>query len=213
MNALRIYRQLLKRYGPQHWWPITGVDGSRQPPPKPMTEAAAFEIAIGAILTQNTSWRNVEHALVKLKQTKRLTPRALLNTPQAQLAQHVRPSGYYNEKAKKLKVFAAFVATRGKGRLLSLATEPTMALRDELLAVHGIGRETADSILLYALGKPIFVIDAYTKRLCASKGVFFDAYDDYRQFFERALPRRVVLYQEFHALIVRWGVDERTGTR
>lgn len=207
MDLRRHFRKLLRGYGRQHWWPITTVAGERQPPPQPMTESAAVEIAVGAILTQNTAWTNVEKALINLKQGKLLTIAALLNVRQANLGRTIRPSGFFNQKAKRLKAFAAFVAARGRGRLLPLRSRPAMSVRAELLKVYGIGRETADSILLYALGKPIFVIDAYTVRWCAAHDIRLRAYEDYRQLFEKHLPRQVSLYQEFHALLVAWGKD------
>lgn len=205
MDLRRPFRQLRKTYGPQHWWPITTVDGRRLPPPRPLTETAAQEIAIGAILTQNTAWGNVEKALVALKRARLLSLSRIAVFPAHELAIFIRPSGYYNQKAKKLKAFSAFVAARGKGRLLALHAMPTMALRNELLQIYGIGPETADSILLYALGKPTFIIDAYTMHWCASKKIVFRGYEDYQQFFEKHLPRNVALYQEFHALLVAWG--------
>lgn len=210
MDLRRAYRQLLTTYGPQHWWPITAVDGRRLPPPKPLTETAAQEIAIGAILTQNTAWRNVEKALIALKRARLLSLSRIVVFPTRELATFIRPSGYYNQKAKKLKAFAAFVAARGQGRLLALRSVATMPLRAELLKVHGIGPETADSILLYVFGKPTFVIDAYTKRWCAEKKIVLVTYEAYRQFFEKHLPRNVALYQEFHALLVAWGKSSRS---
>lgn len=212
MDLRRQYRTLLKTHGPQHWWPITTVGGRRLPPPKPMTEAAAVEIALGAILTQNTAWRNVEKALLSLKREQRLALSSILTMPERTLATLVKPSGFFNQKAKKLKAFAAFVAARSKGKLLKLRSAPTMPLRNELINVHGIGPETADSILLYALGKPVFVIDAYTKRWLAEKGMILHDYEEYRLFFEKHLPRNVALYQEFHALLVAWGKNQRGKT-
>lgn len=209
MDLRRQYRTLLKTHGPQHWWPITTVAGQRLRPPQPMTEVAAQEIAVGAILTQNAAWGNVEKALVALKRARLLSLSRITVFPARELATLIRPSGYYNQKAKKLKAFAAFVAARGKGRLLSLHSVATMPLRAELLKVHGIGPETADSILLYALGKPVFVIDAYTKRWCAAKKIVFGTDEAFRQFFEKRLPRNVRLYQEFHALLVAWGKSSR----
>lgn len=212
MDLKRQFRELLKTYGPQHWWPVTTVDGKRLPPPQPMTEAAAVEIAVGAILTQNTAWPNVEKALVYLKREGLLSIKKLVNVRLPTLATVIKPSGFFNQKAIKLKAFAVFVTARAKGRLLSLKDEPTMALRAELLKVHGLGPETADSILLYALGKPVFVVDAYTRRWLAEKGIAFKTYDDYREFFEKHLPRNLQLYQQFHALLVSWGKEQR-GSR
>lgn len=184
-----------------------------------MTERAAFEIAVGAILTQNTAWTNVEKALVNLKRAKKLSVQGILTSSTRTLAQLIRPSGYFRQKAKKLKAFAVWLDSRGgsllrwsKGARVGARTGESAlgALRDELLGVHGIGPETADCILLYACGKPSFVIDAYTKRLCASFGVRFRTYSEYQRFFVRALPKSVRVYQEFHALIVMWGKARRT---
>lgn len=121
----------------------------------------------------------------------------------------IRPSGYYNHKALKLQAFAAFVKAQFAGSFRRMFKEPTMALREQLLGVHGIGKETADSMLLYAGNKPIFVVDAYTKRMLAKHGVVFREYDQYRQWFEKRLSRKVKLYQEFHALIVTSGKSGR----
>lgn len=205
MDLKRAYRTLLRDFGPQVWWPMTTLDGRRIPPPTPMTEAAAVEIAVGAILTQNTAWGNVQKALINLKRVGLLSLPSILTTRSSLLARVIKPSGYYNQKAITLKAFAAFVAARGRGKLLTLTREPTMALRQELLHVHGLGPETADCILLYALGKPVFVIDAYTQRWLAEKGITCKRYEDYRQLFEKRLPRNVALYKQFHALLVAWG--------
>lgn len=205
MDLKRQFTVLRRQFGPQTWWPMTTVDGRRLPPPNPMTEAAAVEIAVGAILTQNTAWGNVQKALINLKRAELLSLPSILTARSSILARVIKPSGYYNQKAIKLKAFAAFVAARGRGKLLALTREPTMALRQELLQVHGLGPETADCILLYALGKPVFVIDAYTKRWLAEKGMTCTRYEGYRQFFEKRLPRNVALYKQFHALLVAWG--------
>lgn len=209
MDLKRQFTVLRRQFGPQTWWPITAMHGRRLPPPKPMTEAAAVEIAVGAILTQNTAWKNVEKALINLKRAGLLSVSKLVTVRQSVLASVIRPSGFFNQKAMKLKAFAAFVTVRSRGRLLGLRAVPTMALRNELLAVHGLGPETADAILLYALGKPVFVIDTYTKRWLATKKITGTSYEEYRQFFEKRLPRQVALYQQFHALLVAWGKANR----
>lgn len=205
MDLKRQFVTLRRQFGPQTWWPITTMDGRRLPPPKPMTEAAAVEIAVGAILTQNTAWGNVEKALINLKRADLVAVSKLVAVRLPTLARVITPSGFFNQKAVKLKAFAVFVTARARGRLLALRTVPTMALRTELLKVHGLGPETTDCILLYALGKPVFVIDTYTKRWLAAKKVGLDSYEEYRQFFEKHLPRQVALYQQFHALLVAWG--------
>lgn len=211
MIALRsIYRRLAQTYGAQHWWPITTVDGRRLPPPARMTERAAFEIAVGAILTQNTSWTNAEKALINLKRSRLLSARALSTAPARRIASLIYPSGYFRQKTKKLRAFSRWVVAK-KGLRRWAQGRPLFTLRSELLSLHGIGPETADSILLYACGKPVFVIDAYTKRLCGQHGIQFQSYDAYQRFFEERLPRSVPLFQEFHALIVRWGKQQKTG--
>ncbi|MFH0829080.1 MAG: endonuclease III domain-containing protein [Candidatus Kerfeldbacteria bacterium] len=198
MDPRREYMALRRRYGPQHWWPVDGPKGY---------EAAALEICVGAILTQNTSWQNVKKALDNLRSAKAFSYKMLLTMPRKRLAQLIRPSGYYNQKALKLQAFLTFVAAEYGGSFRKMFKQPAMALREQLLAVHGIGKETADSMLLYAGNKPIFVVDAYTKRFLAEKGITFGDYDEYRVFFEKRLRRNVKLYQEFHALIVAWGKE------
>ncbi len=178
------YRSLLEEYGKQGWWPAE----------------SRFEVVVGAVLTQNTNWRNVERAIANLKDADRLSPEAVLDAKKEELEQLIRPSGFYRQKAGRLKLAAAKWLEVRSSRL------GTMGLREEWLSVKGIGRETADSILLYAMDRPIFVIDAYTRRFCASwfsKG--FRDYDEYRSFFEDKLPRDIGIYKEYHALIVKWG--------
>ena len=200
MDLRREYAVLKRRFGAQHWWPVDGPKGY---------EASCLEMCAGAILTQNTSWQNVRKALDNLRTVKAFSFSKLLAMPRKRLAQLIRPSGYYNQKALKLQAFLTFVEAEYSGSFRSMFKEPTMALRAKLLAVHGIGKETADSMLLYAGKKPIFVIDAYTKRFLATKGVVFDDYDGYRAYFEKHLRRNVKLYQEYHALIVAWGKEQR----
>jgi endonuclease-3 related protein len=195
MNLHRLYIRFCRQYGPQHWWPAKAC----------RYEARCLEICVGAILTQNTNWKNVERALENLRQVKALSLQKLLTLRQAKLARLIRPSGFFNQKAIKLKAFASFVKAQYGGSFRRMFAEQTTTLREKLLAVHGVGKETADSILLYAGSKPVFVIDAYTKRMLAEHGIVFRQYDEYRQFFEQRLPRRVRLYQEFHALIVAFG--------
>ena len=187
------YDALLAAYGPQHWWP------GRTP----------FEVIVGAILTQNTSWSNVESAIRNLRREKLLTPRAMEAVSVARLAGLIRSSGYFRQKANKLKSFVRFLHLEYGGSLARMFRTPTFTLRGELLSVHGIGPETADAILLYAGQHPVFVVDAYTRRLLERHGLATPAnsYDELRQFFERNLPRRAPLYNEFHALIVRTGKE------
>jgi endonuclease-3 related protein len=176
-----IYSLLLKVLGPQKWWPLRG-DFS----------PANWEICVGAVLTQNTSWKNVEKALENLEQASILSREDILKTTPETLAQTIRPAGYFNQKARKLKELASFNG------------EPT---REGLLSLWGIGKETADSILLYAYNKPYFVIDAYTRRVFSRLGLIKgdEGYDELRLLFEKSIPRDVGLYKEYHALIVNLG--------
>lgn len=186
-----IYAHLFAHFGPQHWWPGNG----------------AFEVIVGAILTQNTAWTNVEKAMANLKREHLLTPAALERARVDQVAQLVRPSGYYNLKAKKLKAFVDFLVEKHHGRLAHLFAQDTASLREELLAVYGIGPETADSIILYAANQPIFVVDAYTRRIAARLGLAREdvSYDELQQLFMSHLPRDAVLFNEYHALLVALG--------
>jgi len=187
------YDVLFAAYGPQHWWP----------------GRTAFEIIVGAILTQNTSWSNVEIAMRNLRREKLLTPRAIERVSLPRLAQLIRSSGYFRQKAKKLKCFVRFLRSEHGGSLHRMFRTPTTVLREKLLAVHGIGPETADAILLYAGKHPVFVVDAYTRRMLERHGLAepTHSYEEIRQVFERSLPSDAPLYNEFHALIVRNGKE------
>lgn len=200
MRVRKVYEHLLKTYGPQGWWPVLG---SKSSDPR-------FEIAVGAILTQSAAWRNVEMAIKNLYKAKALTPKAIVKMPTARLRKLIKPAGYFNQKCKKLKIFAKWLMENCGGDIKKLGKWKIDKLRKELLTVWGIGKETADSIILYALGKPIFVVDAYTRRLCAKFGIKFKEYDEYRDFFEKALPKSAKLYNEYHALIVASGKDKHT---
>ena len=185
------YEALFEKLGPQNWWPAK----------------TPFEVIVGAILTQNTSWTNVERAIANLRRERLLTPLALERVPFARLASLIRSSGYFRQKAKKLKAFVRFLRAEYSGSLARMFQTPTLELREKLLAVHGIGPETADSILLYAGHKNVFVIDAYTKRIFSRHG-FVSAdvpYEELRSKIEAALPRDVSRYNEFHALLVQVG--------
>jgi len=182
MNLLKIYQKLLKRFGTQNWWPMQR-DFS---PPE-------WEICVGAVLTQNTNWGNVELALKNMKEKGLISRDCIKKVSEKKLAEVIRPAGYYNQKAKKLKILASF-----SGNLT----------RESLLSLWGLGPETVDSILLYAYGKPYFVVDAYTKRIFTRLGFGNrKSYDEWRKFFESNLPRSVSLYKEFHALIVKLGKE------
>ena len=187
-----IYTRLFAHFGAQHWWPQNG---------------GAFEIIVGAILTQNTAWTNVERALANLRRAKLLAPARLHRVPRARLARLIRPSGYFNLKAKKLHAFTEFLFARHRGSIARLFKLDIETLRDELLAVYGIGPETADSIILYAANKPIFVVDAYTQRVFARLGLSraHAPYAELQSLFMDHLPRDEKLFNEYHALIVMLG--------
>ncbi|OGI38312.1 MAG: endonuclease [Candidatus Muproteobacteria bacterium RBG_16_62_13] len=187
----QIYRRLLAADGPQHWWP----GGSR------------FEIMVGAVLTQNTAWTNVERAIVNLKRAKALSPQAILRASPKRLADWLRPSGYFNVKAKRLKAMCHWLVEQGGVR--SLARLNTHDLRAGLLGVNGIGPETADDIVLYAFERPVFVIDAYTRRIFARLGHIRgdEGYETLRHLFENILGLDVPVFNEYHALIVAHGKD------
>lgn len=187
MSLQQVFDRLLAAYGPQHWWPGD----------------TPFEVMVGAILTQNTAWGNVEKAIANLKQHQALDAEVIADTPQAQLAAWLKPSGYFNIKATRLRNFCQWYLARGGFEALS--QWPTDDLRHGLLSVNGVGPETADDMLLYAFERPVFVIDAYTRRLFSRLGLL-DAelgYETLRQHVEAALPADVALFNEFHALIVR----------
>jgi endonuclease III related protein len=187
------YDALFAAYGPQHWWP------GRTP----------FEIIVGAILTQNTSWSNVEIAIRNLRREKLLTPRAIEAVSFARLARLIHSSGYFRQKAKKLKCFVRFLRFEYGGSLRKMFGTPTPMLREQLLRVRGIGPETADSILLYAGNHPVFVVDAYTRRLLERHQLASpkQSYQEISKLFERNVSRDAALYNEFHALIVRTGKE------
>lgn len=193
-KLLEIYKILLKSFGSQKWWPAKGKGNERK-----------FEICIGAILTQNTAWKNVEKAIENLRKAKLLDEKAIGNAEEKKLALLIKPSGYYNQKAKKLKAFANFLK---ENSLEKLEKMPVKDARKLLLQQHGIGNETADSILLYALNKQIFVIDAYTKRIFARlMELKFNSYEEWQEFFMQNLPANVYLFNEYHALLVRLGKE------
>ncbi len=190
-TLLSIYRRLLARYGPQHWWP------AREP----------FEVIVGAILTQSAAWGNVEKAIANLRAAKALSPGALRRLPLSKLATLVHPCGYYNAKALKLKSFAYWLGNHYDDDLGRLFANDTYDLRQQLLSIHGIGQETADSIILYAANKPIFVIDAYTRRIVNRIGLAPDrnSYTAYQALFMEHLPPDTELFNEYHALLVCLG--------
>jgi endonuclease-3 related protein len=187
------YNKLYKHFGPQYWWP------GKTP----------FEVMVGAILTQNTNWGNVEKAIANLRRAKVLNARRMSACSGKRLAALIRPAGYYNLKAERLREFLRFFTGQYRGSIALMRQRPTAQLRQELLAVKGIGPETADSMLLYALGKPVFVIDAYTKRfLFRHRLIEQDAgYPEAQDLFMKNLKNKVQLFNEYHALLVRLGKD------
>jgi endonuclease-3 related protein len=196
-KLLAIYKALKDHNGHRGWWPGT----------------TRLEIIVGAILTQNTAWVNVESALRNLKSKKWLNVRSLRSVSEAQLALAIRPSGYYRQKAKKLKAFVRFLDESYGGSLRRVASAPTETLRSQLLGVWGIGPETADSILLYAFHRPVFVVDAYTHRVLRRHGLTTAkaGYEDMRSLFEGKLPRDVALWNDYHAQLV-WVAKEHCRT-
>jgi endonuclease-3 related protein len=188
---MAIYDRLFAAFGPRGWWPGDG----------------AFEIAVGAILTQNTNWKNVEKALHGLKSRGLLDPRSLARLEKDRLAALLRPAGYYNIKAERLKAFLFWLEEAASGDMAQLSGWPTRKLRSALLNIKGIGPETADSILLYAIEKPSFVVDAYTRRVLSRHGLAgpHASYDELKALFETHLPGDVPLFNEYHALLVEVG--------
>jgi endonuclease-3 related protein len=190
-ELLRYYEAMSGALGPMHWWP------ARTP----------FEVIVGAILTQSTAWANVERAIANLREARMLVPSAILRARTTRLAALVRPSGYFRQKAKKLKAFARFLEDGYGSSLERMFQTPTAELREKLLGVHGIGPETADSILLYAGNHPVFVVDAYTHRIFGRHEITNGKpeYEKVRAWIENSLPRQPQLFNEFHALIVNTG--------
>ena len=197
-----IYDLLFERFGPQDWWPGD----------------TPFEVIVGAILTQNTNWTNVEKAITNLKNAKVLSPDTLHLLDIAKLAELIRPAGYFNIKAKRLNNFLDWFFENYCGELKNLENVPTSELRQQLLSVKGIGPETADSILLYALNRLVFVVDAYTARICSRHHLIGEDadlsvvsssnhYHQIQETFESNLPSDIQLFNEYHALLVHLGKD------
>jgi len=188
-----IYERLRKEFGPMGWWPAD----------------TPFEVMVGAILTQNTAWTNVEKAIANLKRERALRPAAMASLGRGRLARLIRPAGYYNIKAKRLGNFLRFFLRDSGGSVKRFLSRPAGTLREKLLGVNGIGPETADSIILYAAGKPVFVVDAYTKRIFSRHRIISPAaeYHEIQSLFMKNLPRRAKLFNEYHALIVKLGKE------
>ncbi len=185
---MQIYHKLYKAYGPMHWWP----------------GETPFEVMVGAILTQNTSWRNVEKAIKNLKKRGVLDIAGIRKLSRQELATLIRSSGFFRIKAERLKSFVDFIVREYNGDLKKMKREKLEVLRPKLLQVKGVGPETADSILLYGLNKPIFVVDAYTKRVLSRHGVISEkaSYEEVQRCFMDRLPHQEELFNEYHALLV-----------
>jgi endonuclease-3 related protein len=190
---MEIYDLLFATLGPSHWWPGD----------------SSLEIMLGAVLTQNTAWANVEKAIQQIKQTGGLSIRLLGEVDEELLAAWIRPAGYYRLKARRLKNLMTYLLKVWDGDLERMAEQPMEDLRRQLLKINGIGPETADSILLYALGLPSFVVDAYTFRILNRHHLIEEdmSYEDLRQYFMERLPSDPALFNEYHALLVRLGKD------
>lgn len=190
---LRIHDLLVKRHGASGWWPGD----------------SAFEVCVGAILVQNTAWTNVERTLAGLRRRRLLSLRALRGLPPSKLAPLLRSSGTFRVKAARLRALVDFLVAEYGGRAASMRRDEPRELRRKLLGVHGVGRETADSIALYAAGKPLFVVDAYTRRVFSRLGLVRgdEPYDELQRFFEDRLPRSAALYGELHAQVVLLAKD------
>jgi len=188
---MKIYSKLYRVYGPRHWWP----------------GETSFEVMVGAILTQNTSWKNVEKAIQKLKGEGVLSPEGIRRLKKSEVAPLIRSSGYYRVKADRLKAFINFLFEEYGGDLKRMKRERLEKLREKLLDIQGIGPETADSILLYGLKKSIFVVDAYTKRILSRHGIISEraSYGEVQKLFIDHLPRDEKLFNEYHALLVHLG--------
>ncbi|MDP3028259.1 MAG: endonuclease III domain-containing protein [Deltaproteobacteria bacterium] len=186
-----IFQRMFAAFGPQHWWP----------------GESPFEVMVGAVLTQNTNWGNVERAIGRLKQEGILSPQAIYEIPLSLLSLYIQSAGYYNIKAGRLKNLVSFFVEEYEANTEKMFTEDTETLRQKLLAIKGIGPETADSILLYAGHKPAFVVDAYTQRVMSRHLLTAEDtdYEELRAFFMDRLPRDAALFNEFHALFVKLG--------
>lgn len=188
---MQIYKILYRAYGPRHWWP----------------GETPFEVMVGAILTQNTSWKNVEKAIEGLKGKGILNPKDVYDLSESSLASLIRSSGYYRIKARRLKAFVEFLFKEYNGNINAMGGEEPWRLREKLLKINGVGPETADSILLYGLQKPVFVVDAYTKRILSRHGIISEkaSYDEMQALFMDHLPHDERLFNEYHALLVHLG--------
>ncbi len=239
MNLLKIYTTLRDKYAPQGWWPIFIKETEKESKSlrhgltyggsykslakhKSNYRDPYFEIAIGAILAQSAAWTNVAKAIINLYQAKALTPQRILKLEDKELEKLIYPAGYFRQKARKVKTLAKHLTDHYQGSVNSLKVNSIPDLREELLSLWGIGHETADSIMLYALNLPVFMIDEYTRRMCKIYGIECKKYDEYKEYFEKRLtrefftknkqiirtPNLTTFYQEFHALIVASGQEK-----
>ena len=192
-DFLEVYKTLSEFYGPTGWWPGD----------------SPFEIAVGAILTQNTAWSNVEKAINNLKNLNLLSPNKIVSVKRSVLEEAIRSSGYFRQKAERLVTFCTYLIENYKGKIELMAKKDTQKLREELLAIKGIGEETADDILLYACEHPIFVVDAYTRRIFSRHGLIDGntKYKKIQEIFHKNLPKDIFIYKEYHGLIVWTGKD------
>ncbi|QEG37471.1 endonuclease III domain-containing protein [Bythopirellula goksoeyrii] len=189
--AKQVYDRVIQAWGPQQWWPAD----------------SPFEVMVGAVLVQNTNWKNVERAIENLKSAAVLAPQELLALELEKLQELIRPAGYFRNKAKRLRALVQFFVDEFGGEIVAMQEVPLRQLRERLLSVHGIGPETADSILLYAVGQPALVVDAYTLRIFARHGwvPYGTSYDALQQHLAEELPVDTAIYNEFHALMVQLG--------
>lgn len=198
------YDDLIEAFGPQGWWPIVNNETllCEYHVNSPKSESEALEICFGSILAQNTSWKNAEKAIINLKKNNILGVKKIISAENKKLSEIIKSSGYHNQKTKKLKNFCEFLLKNHNGRLDLLFNKRIDEIRKELLSVNGIGPETADSIILYAARKPIFVIDSYTKRILGRIGYGIKEYAEFQELFMQSLPNNERLFNEYHALLV-----------
>ena len=207
MNKIKIiYSGLFSHFGPQHWWPVTksGVTPKYHKNIK-LNEKQKLEICFGAILTQNTNWKNVEKAIIQLNKNQLIDINKIIKINNKKLAKIIKSSGYHNQKAKKLKNFCSFLFNNYDGNIKIFFKNDIVNLRNELLSINGIGPETADSIILYAAKKPIFVVDTYTKRIMNKISYKEETYDELQNLFMNNLELNEKLFNEYHALLVELG--------
>jgi endonuclease-3 related protein len=207
MNHIhKIFLVLYSSFGPQGWWPLTiKCYNSKHYSGRPKKDKHRFEIIIGAILTQNTNWKNVEKALYNLSKNDLIDIKKISKINQTKLGELIKPAGYFNQKAERLKIISDYILENYKGNISEFFDKEIKELREELLKIKGIGPETADSIILYAAEKPIFVIDAYTKRIFERLGFNAKDYGGWQNLFMSSLKKDLYMFKEYHALIVELG--------